>query len=91
MNEGDRADTQGGPVNRRRTVAVLVQALLDDPQDNAQRRVECRPISLPKVVQSLWDRQHPLAHRQTREDVPAAVTAGASKAVRKDATFEAFA
>jgi len=87
------ADTQRGPASLRRSVAVLVQALLDGPQDNAQRRVECRPSSLQKVAQSLWDRQRPLAHRQTREDVVSQVRCrlGHAPRVTRRAHITAFA
>ena len=49
--------------------AMLVQTALNDAQENAQRCVELRPITLQKIAQPFGHRQHPLAHRQTREDM----------------------
>ena len=40
---------------------------------DAQHHVEHCPVTLHKVAQSLWDRQHPLAHRQAGKDVIAEV------------------
>lgn len=56
VDEGDCANAQSSAVALRRTGAVLVQALLDDPQKDAQRGIECRTISLQKVAQPLRDR-----------------------------------
>ena len=39
------------------------------PQKNTQHHVQYRPIALHEVAQALGHRQHPLAHRQAREDV----------------------
>lgn len=41
-----------------------MQALRNDPQEDAQHHVEYRPVALHEVAQPLRDRQHPLAHRQ---------------------------
>jgi hypothetical protein len=49
--------------------ALAQQALLDDPQKDAQRTVQRRPIALHEVAQPLGHRQHPLAHRQVRKNM----------------------
>jgi hypothetical protein len=49
--------------------ALAQQALLDDPQKDAQRTVQRRPIALHEVTQPLGHRQHPLAHRQVRKNM----------------------
>ena len=69
MDEGDCADVQGRLIHICRTGAVGLQSLCDDPQEDAQHHVESRPVTMNKVAQPLWNSQHPLAHRQTREDV----------------------
>ena len=69
VNEGHGADVQGSLVHIRRTRAMSLQALRDDPQKDAQHHVQYRPITLHEVAQPLGHRQHPLAHRQAREDV----------------------
>ena len=63
------AEVQGRLIHLRRPRAVGLQALRDDPQKNTQHHVEHGPITLHEVAQSLGHRQHPLAHRQAREDV----------------------
>ena len=69
MNKGDCGEVQGRFGHICRTGAVGLQALRDDQQKNHQHHVECHPLALPKVAQPLRNRQHPLAHRQAREDV----------------------
>lgn len=44
--------------------AMFTQAVLDDPQQDAQGDVQSRPVTLQKVAQPLRHRQHPLAHGQ---------------------------
>ena len=66
MNESDCADVQGRLVQLRRPRAVGLQALSNHPQKNTQHHVEHGPVALHEVAQSLWNRQHPLAHRQAR-------------------------
>ena len=123
MDKRHGADVQSCPVQLRRPRAVGLQALRDDPQEDAQHHVEHGPVALHEVAQSLRNRQHPLAHRQARENVigevcrrlhhapcvargadttafagignevvmPAVITPGPGKAVRKDAAFQIFA
>ena len=64
VDESDCAYVQRRLVHLGRTGAVSLQALRNDPQEDAQHHVEHCPVALHKVAQSLWDRQHPLAHRQ---------------------------
>jgi hypothetical protein len=64
VDEGDITDTHGCLVKLRRTGAMPVHALLNNPQKNVQRRVRCRPIALHEVAQPLGHRRHPLAHRK---------------------------
>jgi hypothetical protein len=67
------ADVQGRLVHICRTGAVGLQALRNDPQEDAQHHVEHCPVTLHEIAQSLRHREHPLAHRQTGEDVVAEV------------------
>ena len=53
----------------RRTGAEGLQALFNDAQENAQHHVQSCPVTLHEVAQPFGHRQHPLAHRQAREDV----------------------
>ena len=64
VDEGHRTDMRRCLVKLRRPWAMPLQALLDDPQKNAQRAVQRRPVALHEGAQPLRDRQHPLAHRQ---------------------------
>ena len=64
VNEGDCADAQACPVHLRRTGAVLVQALLDDPREDAQQYGEHRRVALHEVAQPFGHRQYPLTHWQ---------------------------
>jgi len=48
---------------------VRPQALLHHPQEQAQRRTLESGIAVQEVAQALGHRQHPLAHRQRRQDV----------------------
>ncbi len=73
VDKGQRANVQRRPVHQCRTRAVGLQALRNDPQEDAQHHVEHRPVALHEVAQSLWDGEHPLAHRQAREYVIAKV------------------
>ena len=52
-----------------RAAAALAQPRLDDPQQDVQHRTERLGIALQEVAQALRHRQHPLAHRQRREDL----------------------
>jgi hypothetical protein len=69
VDEGDCANVQRSPVYTCRTGAVGLQILCDHPQKNPQHHVEHCPITLHEVTQTLWHRQHPLAHRQAGKDV----------------------
>ena len=60
-------------VHMGRPEAVGLQSLRNHPQEDAQHHVEHCPITLHEVAQSLWDRQHLLAHRQAGEDMIAEV------------------
>ena len=73
VDKGHRANVQRRPVHLRRPGAVGLQALRDDPQENAQHHVEHCPVALHEVAQSLWNGEHPLAHRQAGEDMIAEV------------------
>ena len=53
VNEGHGADVQGSLVHIRRTRAMSLQALRDDPQKDAQHHVQYRPITLHEVTQPL--------------------------------------
>ena len=67
VDKSDCAYVQSRPIccmHLRRTRAVGLQALRNDPQKDAQHHVEHRPVTLHKVSQPLRGRQHPLAHRQ---------------------------
>jgi len=53
MNEGDCANVQCRLIRLpylRRSRAVGLQALRDDPQEDAQHHVEHRPVSLHEVT-----------------------------------------
>jgi hypothetical protein len=67
------ADVQGRLVHICRTGAVGLQALRNDPQEDAQHHVEHCPVTLHEIAQSLRHRQHPLAHWQAGKDVVAEV------------------
>ncbi len=69
VDDGHCADVQACLVRIGRTRAVGLQALRNDPQKNTQHHAQRCPIALHVVPQLLGDRQHPLAHRQAREDV----------------------
>ena len=123
VDESDCANVQRRLVHLHRPRAVGLQALRNDPQEDAQHHVEHSPVTLHEVAQSLRDGEHPLAHRQTRKEVigevgrrlhhaprvargadatalagighevvvPAVITPGPGKAVRKNATFQILA
>ncbi|MCY1166398.1 hypothetical protein D9M73_63310 [compost metagenome] len=93
VNEGHCADTHACFVSLRRTGAVFMQAVLYHPQENAQGRVQRRPVTLHKVPQPLWYRQHPLAHAQAGEDVVCQVRRrlGHASGVARGAHTTAFA
>ena len=65
---GACAPSQRCLVTPRRTRAMPVRAVLNDPQKNSQRHVQCCPVVLQKVAQPLGHRQHPLAHGQVRKN-----------------------
>ena len=69
VDESYSADVQGRFVYLRRTGAVGLQALRNDPQENALHHVQYRTVTLHKVRWPFGHRQHPLAHRQAGEDV----------------------
>jgi hypothetical protein len=69
VDKGDCANVQGCLVQLRRPRAVGLQTLRNDAQEDAQHHVQYRSITLHEVAQALWDRQHPLAHRQAGKDV----------------------
>ena len=52
MNERRGTDVQGGLVQLRRTRAVGLQTLRNDPQEDAQHHVEHHPVALYEVAQS---------------------------------------
>jgi hypothetical protein len=62
--EGDRTDVQGGGVYIGGAWRMSLQALRNDPQEDAQHHIQHYPIALHEVAQPLGNRQHPLAHRQ---------------------------
>jgi hypothetical protein len=68
LASGACADVQRCLVCIGRTGAVGLQALRNDPQEDAQHHVANRTIPLQKKAQPLWNRQHPLTHWQTGED-----------------------
>ncbi len=65
VDEGHRAD-RGIETSRR---AGAVQGMYHDAQENAQRQGHDRPIRFEVITQPLGNRQHPLADRQSRQDV----------------------
>ena len=69
MDECNCANVQRSLVQLRRPWAARLQAMRDDPQENAQHHVEHGPVALHEVAQPLRHRKHPLAHRQAGEDV----------------------
>lgn len=69
MGESDCVNVQGRPVHLGRTGAVVLQALRNEPQEDAQHHVEHNPVAPHEVAQSLRDREHPLAHRQAGKNV----------------------
>jgi len=54
VNKGHSADAQTCRVGLCPAGAVFMQAVLHDPQENAQRGVERRAIALHEVAQPLW-------------------------------------
>ena len=62
VDKSHRADMQGGPVHLGRTGAVVLQALRNDPQEDAQHHVEYCPVTLHEIAQPLRHGEHPLAH-----------------------------
>ena len=73
MDKNDGANVQRRLVHTHRTGAVSLQALRNDPQEDAQHQVEHRSITLHKVAQPLGHREHPLAHRQAGKNMIAEV------------------
>lgn len=69
LDESDGTNAQGRLVHACHTGAVGLQILRDDPKEDAQHHVPIYPVALQKIAQSLWHRQHPLAHRQAGKDV----------------------
>jgi len=65
VDEGHRPEARRG--TRARTVRP--QALLHRAQEQAQRRTLEVGVAVQEVTQSLRYHQHPLAHRQARDDV----------------------
>jgi hypothetical protein len=57
-----------GPPAGARPAAALTQPRLDHPQQDVQHRAERLGIALHEVARPLGHRQHPLAHRQRREN-----------------------
>ena len=53
VNESHGTDAQSCLVHLCGTGAVLLQALLNDPQEDPQHHVEYRPIALHEVAQPL--------------------------------------
>ena len=49
VDKGHSANTHGRLVNPHRAGAVFMKALLHDPQENAQRGIECRAITLHEI------------------------------------------
>ena len=54
VDESDCADVQMHSVSLRRTAAVCLQALRNDPQKYAQHHVRHHPVALHEVAQALW-------------------------------------
>ena len=73
VDKGQRANVQRRPVHLRRPRAVGLQALRNDPQENAQHHVEHCPVTLHELAQPLRDGEHPLAHWQSGKDVVAVI------------------
>ena len=69
VNEGHCADVQVRLVCIGRARAMGLQVLRNDPQENAQHHIQCCSVALHKVAQPLGHGEHPLAHRQAREDM----------------------
>jgi hypothetical protein len=69
VDESDCANVQRRLVHRGRTSAVVLQALRNNAQEDAQHHIEHRPVALYEVAQPLRDRQHPLGHGQARENM----------------------
>jgi hypothetical protein len=67
LADGHEYPLPGSPIVS--TDAVGRQALHNDPQKNAHHHAQQRPFTRHEVTQSLRDREHPLAHRQTGKDV----------------------
>lgn len=51
------------------TGTVLAQHPLDGGQENVQRGIQNRRITFEVIAQALGHREHPLAHRQARDDM----------------------
>ena len=68
VDEGHCAQVQAGRITLRRSRAMRLQALHHNAQEDAQRSVECGLVALQVLAQPLGHGQHPLAHRQARED-----------------------
>lgn len=63
VDERDCANAQGRLVHTQSSGAVGLQALRDNPQEDARHHAQYRPVALHEVAQSLGHRQNPLAHR----------------------------
>lgn len=69
--EGERndgADVQGHLVYLCRTGVVGLQALCDDPQEDAQHHVEYHPVAPREIARPLQHLQHALTQRQTLQN-----------------------
>ena len=54
VDEGDCANLQRRLVHTCRTKAMVLQALRNHPQENAQHHAQHGPVTLQKKAQSLW-------------------------------------
>ena len=69
VDESHRADLLSSLVHLGHTRAMSLQALRNNAQEDTQHHVEHCPVALHEVAQALGHRQHPLAHRQTGENM----------------------
>jgi len=76
VNKGHCADVQVCLVRIGCARAMGLQALCNDPQEDAQHHIERGTVALHEVAQALRDGEHPLAHWKAREYVIVQVSCG---------------
>ena len=76
VNKGHCADVQVCLVRIGCARAMGLQALCNDPKEDAQHHIERGTVALHEVAQALRDGEHPLAHWKAREYVIVQVSCG---------------